>query len=75
MGSNENRAERAKPTRSVPGLLPTDSQAERQRARLVEALSDLHDLLEEYGPIWYTEEHREKAQSALNPERTCGQRI
>ncbi len=44
-----------------------DSQSER--ARLVEALSDLHDLLEEYAPSWYTEEHHRKAESALHPGR------
>ena len=30
-----------------------------------EALIELLDLLEEYGPIWYTEAHRERALAAL----------
>jgi hypothetical protein len=30
-----------------------------------EALFDLSQLLEDYAPSWYTEEHREKMQSAL----------
>lgn len=38
---------------------------ETERARLIEALSDLHDLLEQYAPSWYTEEHHLKAESAL----------
>jgi hypothetical protein len=33
--------------------------------KLVEALMELRDLLEEYAPVWYTEEHREKVMSAL----------
>lgn len=43
----------------------TDYQSERDR--LIEALSDLHNLLEEYAPSWYTEEHHRKAESALDP--------
>lgn len=30
-----------------------------------EALEELVALLEEYGPIWYTEEHHNRALSAL----------
>ena len=37
-----------------------------ERTRLIEALSDLHNLLEEYAPAWYTEEHHRKAESALH---------
>ena len=33
--------------------------------RLAEALEDLYELLEEYAPAWYTQEHREKAEAAL----------
>jgi hypothetical protein len=29
------------------------------------ALEELLGLLEEYGPIWYTEEHHNRARSAL----------
>ncbi len=36
------------------------------QAQLAEALQDLCQLLEEYAPSWYTEEHREKAQAALH---------
>jgi hypothetical protein len=30
-----------------------------------EALKMLYDLLEEYAPAWYTEEHHDKAEAAL----------
>jgi hypothetical protein len=37
-----------------------------QRAgQLAAALEDLYELLEEYAPAWYTQEHREKAEAAL----------
>lgn len=37
-----------------------------ERTLLIEALSDLHNLLEEYAPAWYTEEHHRKAERALH---------
>jgi len=40
-----------------------------ERARLIEALSELHDLLQEYSPAWYTEEHHRKAEAALHPRK------
>jgi hypothetical protein len=33
--------------------------------KLREALKTMYDLLEEYAPSWYTEEHHEKAEAAL----------
>ncbi|HEY1263158.1 MAG TPA: hypothetical protein VGF06_06525 [Terriglobales bacterium] len=39
-----------------------NSQSTKQ---LAEALHNLYDLLEEYAPAWYTQEHREKAEAAL----------
>ena len=33
---------------------------------LVEILSELHDLLEDYAPVWYTEEHHRRLESALH---------
>ena len=68
MGSNGHRM--SDPKRNSPGLQASGSEAERQRSRLVDALSDLHDLLEQYGPAWYTEEHHEKAELALLAVRT-----
>lgn len=43
--------------------LEAENRIDRQR--LVDALADLHQLLEEYAPSWYTQEHHEKAESAL----------
>lgn len=40
-----------------------------ERARLIEVLSELQDLLEDYSPTWYTEEHHRKIQSALHARR------
>ncbi len=31
-----------------------------------DVLKELFDLLEEYAPIWYTEEHRMRAEAVLN---------
>ena len=36
-----------------------------QVLRLQEALKILYDLLEAYAPMWYTEEHHNKAEAAL----------
>lgn len=36
-----------------------------QTQQLADVLEELYELLEEYGPYWYTQEHREKAESAL----------
>jgi len=38
----------------------------RKEKQLREALKTLFDLLEQYAPMWYTEEHREKARAALD---------
>jgi len=35
------------------------------RAHLVEILSELRDLLVDYAPAWYTEEHHQRVESAL----------
>lgn len=36
--------------------------------KLREALKMLYDLLEDYAPAWYTEEHHNKAEAALRFE-------
>lgn len=41
------------------------TELEQERAGLADVLRELHDLLEEYAPSWYTHEHHEKAESAL----------
>ena len=38
--------------------------------KLREALKMLYDLLEEYAPLWYTEERRDKVQAALRSWKT-----
>ena len=52
---------------NISSLRRHDTDSER--TRLIEALSDLHNLLEEYAPVWYTEEHHHKAESALHPRK------
>ena len=37
----------------------------RERKQILDALKMLFDLLEEYAPAWYTEEHHTQALSAL----------
>jgi hypothetical protein len=39
--------------------------ARRQTRELAKALSDLYQLLELYSPMWYTQDHRHRAQTAL----------
>jgi len=45
-----------------------DALADAEHVQPVDArevLVELFDLLEEYGPSWYTEEHRDRAIAAL----------
>jgi DNA-binding response OmpR family regulator len=37
----------------------------RKRSAIEEALTKLYQLLEQYAPLWYTQEHREMAERAL----------
>jgi hypothetical protein len=39
------------------------------KAAAVEALAELYELLEEYGPSWYTEEMHNRAEVALRTLR------
>lgn len=59
MGSKHEQLSKRRSPSAVSNGTQTNS------LRLVEALSDLYQLLEEYAPSWYTEEHREKAEAAL----------
>jgi len=45
--------------------MSANGRARTSHLKVVEALSDLYQLLEEYAPRWYTEAHRRKAQAAL----------
>jgi len=65
MGPNGNRTLKSKKTTGPSQLLNYKFEGELDRARLVDALSELHDLLEEYAPSWYTEEHHDKAMAAM----------
>ena len=43
------------------------------KAAAVEALAELYELLEEYGPTWYTEEMHHRAEAALRVLRDSRQ--
>jgi CelD/BcsL family acetyltransferase involved in cellulose biosynthesis len=45
--------------------LNSESETDPVQARLADALVDLHNLLREYAPSWYTLEHHTKVESAL----------
>jgi hypothetical protein len=45
--------------------LDDTKQGAAEVLKLQEALQMLYDLLEEYAPSWYTEEHHDKAEAAL----------
>jgi hypothetical protein len=65
MGSTGNRALHSKATSRFSSVLD-EHDTPSKRTRMAEALSELHSLLEEYAPSWYTEEHHRKAESALH---------
>jgi hypothetical protein len=59
-----NRSEQSD-ERSV-AQLPDDASGIRlQLTRGAEALAELYELLEEYAPSWYRQQHHERAESAL----------
>jgi hypothetical protein len=41
------------------------SEQKHQSARVAKALRELYDILESHAPRWYTQEHHERAESAL----------
>jgi hypothetical protein len=49
-------------TRRYPYEVP---DANVQLARATDALAELYQLLEDYAPTWYSEQHHKKAESAL----------
>jgi len=69
MGSNGDRTLKGKDSSSPSQFLDYKSETELDRARLVDVLSELQNLLEQYAPSWYTERHHEKALAALQPPR------
>lgn len=44
----------------------SDHETPSERKRLVEVLSELRNLLEDYAPAWYTEEHHRRVELALH---------
>jgi hypothetical protein len=68
MGSTGNRTLQNKTASSFTSV-NADCKTPSERKRLIEALSDLRNLLEEYAPSWYTEKHHRKAESALHPKK------
>jgi hypothetical protein len=46
-----------------------NSRGRTSQPRVLAALSDLYQLLVEFAPPWFTEEHRRKAQAALFPKK------
>jgi hypothetical protein len=62
MGQTGTRAVHDKPESSSVHNHENSSE----QKRLVDALSELHDLLEAYAPWWYTEEHHRHAELALH---------
>ena len=42
-----------------------EPEAKLELARVKDALTELYELLEDYAPTWYTEQHHKKAASAL----------
>ena len=67
MGSTGNRGLHDKAESTFSSVHENANKSER--TRLVEALSELQNLLEEYAPSWYTEKHHRKAESAVHPKK------
>jgi hypothetical protein len=65
MGQSGNRTPHNNPASSF--FSPSDEhKTDSDRTSLVEVLSDLRDLLEDYSPAWYTEEQKQRLESALH---------
>lgn len=66
MGSKGYRIVRAKNASKVSRLFRNHG-APPDPDRLIEVLSELHNLLDEYAPSGYTEKHHQEIESALHP--------
>jgi hypothetical protein len=67
MGHTGNRTlHKAAPAYSSPDH-KRETTSERKHLR--EVLSELRDLLEDYAPAWYTEEHHRRVEAALHPRK------
>ena len=52
--------------RTVPQRSNSVSEMERDRVLLTKVLTEIYELLEEYAPPWYTQEHHERVKAALS---------
>ena len=64
MGQTGNRTPDSKAASGSTSV--NDSETPAERKRLVEVLSELRNLLEDYSPSWYTEEHHRRVELALH---------
>jgi len=62
MASSKAKRARDKKTTVQSEMMP---YLELDRASAVEVLAELYELLEEYGPSWYSEELHHRAEAAL----------
>ena len=53
------------PARGCESLERERYRTGQEQKQVLDALKMLFDLLEEYAPLWYTEEHHRQALSAL----------
>jgi hypothetical protein len=53
------------PARGCESLECESNRTGQEQKQVLDALKMLFDLLEEYAPMWYTEEHHTHALSAL----------
>ena len=67
MGETGNRTPESKAVAGSSSV--NDSETPAERKRLVEVLSELRNLLEDYSPSWYTEEHHRRVELALHTRK------
>ena len=51
---------------SVPRRSNSVSEMERDRVLLTKVLTEIYELLEEYAPPWYTQQHHDRVKAALS---------
>jgi len=68
MGQTGTRTSHSKAALSL-STADNEKKPPSERTRLVEVLSELHELLEDYSPTWYTEEHHLRLESALHAKK------
>jgi len=59
-----NRTLQSKTESDIPSV--SDHENSSERKRLVEVLSELRSLLEDYAQAWYTEEYHRRVELALH---------